>query len=54
MRQAVKMRQFAGPSDTTLRFSIPATNAYRGVTRASAMEHKVIADAIIKGDSRRR
>lgn len=44
------MRQFADLSETALRFSIRQTNAYKGVTRASAMEHKVIADAIVEGD----
>jgi DNA-binding FadR family transcriptional regulator len=47
------MRQFTDLSETSLRFSIRATNAYKGVTLASAMEHKVIADAIVEGDSER-
>ena len=47
------MRQFTDLSETALRFSIRQTNAYKGVTRASAMEHKLIADAIVEGDPQR-
>ena len=45
------MRQFTDLSETTLRFSIRRTNAYRGVSRASAIEHKRVADAIVNGHS---
>lgn len=43
------MRQFTGLVDTTLRFSIRRTNEYKGVPRASARDHKRVADAIIEG-----
>ncbi|WP_347304206.1 FadR/GntR family transcriptional regulator [Croceibacterium sp. TMG7-5b_MA50] len=44
------MRQFTDLTDTTLRFSIRRTNEYKGVSRASARDHKRVADAIIEGD----
>jgi DNA-binding FadR family transcriptional regulator len=43
------MRQFTGLAETTLRFSIRRTNEYKGVPRASALEHKAVADAIVEG-----
>lgn len=43
------MRQFTGLAETTLRFSIRRTNEYKGVPRASAMDHKAVADAIVEG-----
>ncbi|MGN6121796.1 MAG: FadR/GntR family transcriptional regulator [Sphingomonas oligoaromativorans] len=46
-------RQFTDLAEATLRFSIRRTNAYKGVPRASAEEHKVVADAIIAGDAAR-
>ena len=44
-------RQFTDLAEATLRFSIRRTNAYKGVPRASAAEHKVVADAIVARDS---
>lgn len=44
------MRQFTGLTETTLRFSIRRTNDYKGVPRASARDHKKVADAIIEGE----
>ena len=46
------MRQFTGLAETTLRFSIRRTNEYKGVPRASARDHKRVADAIIEGEAR--
>lgn len=43
------MRQFTGLAETTLRFSIRRTNEYKGVPRASAVDHKKVADAIVGG-----
>jgi DNA-binding FadR family transcriptional regulator len=43
-------RQFTDLAEATLRFSIRRTNAYKGVPRASAVEHKVVADAIAARD----
>jgi DNA-binding FadR family transcriptional regulator len=43
------MRQFTDLAETTLRFSIRRTNAYKGVPRASAKDHKAVADAIVEG-----
>lgn len=43
------MRQFTDLVETTLRFSIRRTNEYKGVPRASARDHKRVADAIIEG-----
>jgi DNA-binding FadR family transcriptional regulator len=43
-------RQFTDLTEGTLRFSIRRTNAYKGVPRASAADHKVVADAIIARD----
>jgi DNA-binding FadR family transcriptional regulator len=40
------IRQFTDLAEAALRFSIRRTNAYKGVTRASAADHKVVADAI--------
>lgn len=45
------MRQFTGLTETTLRFSIRRTNDYKGVPRASAKDHKKVADAIIEGQA---
>lgn len=45
------MRQFTGLTETTLRFSIRRTNEYKGVPRASARDHKKVADAIIEGQA---
>ncbi|MEH3106855.1 MAG: FCD domain-containing protein [Sphingomonas fennica] len=45
------LRQFTDLVETTLRFSIRRTNDYKGVPRASAREHKRVADAIIAGDA---
>jgi DNA-binding FadR family transcriptional regulator len=44
------LRQFTDLAETTLRFSIRRTNAYKGVPRASSTDHKVVADAIIARD----
>lgn len=44
------MRQFTDLSETTLRFSIRRTNAYKGVNLASAIEHREVADAIVARD----
>lgn len=44
------MRQFQDLTESTLRFSIRRTNAYAGVSRASAIDHKHVAMAIIEGD----
>jgi DNA-binding FadR family transcriptional regulator len=46
-------RQFTDLAEATLRFSIRRTNAYKGVPRASAAEHKRVADAIVERDSAR-
>ena len=46
-------RQFTDVAEATLRLSIRRTNAYKGVPRASAAEHKVVADAIIGRDPAR-
>jgi DNA-binding FadR family transcriptional regulator len=45
------MRQFTGLVETTLRFSIRRTNEYKGVPRASARDHKRVADAIVEGEA---
>ncbi|MBJ6122665.1 FadR family transcriptional regulator [Sphingomonas sp. BT553] len=45
------MRQFTDLSEATLRFSIRRTNEYAGVSRASAIDHKRVATAIMKGDA---
>lgn len=37
--------------DTAARFSIRATNFFKGVNQASAADHKKVADAIVLGDS---
>jgi DNA-binding FadR family transcriptional regulator len=47
------MRQFQDLTESTLRFSIRRTNAYAGVSRASAIDHKRVATAIIEGDPSR-
>lgn len=44
------MRQFTDLVATTLRFSIRRTNEYKGVPRASAKDHKRVADAIVAGE----
>lgn len=44
------MRQFTDLSEATLRFSIRRTNAYKGVSRASAHDHKKVADSIVAGE----
>jgi len=44
------MRQFTDLSEATLRFSIRRTNAYAGVSRASAIDHRRVANAIVEGD----
>jgi DNA-binding FadR family transcriptional regulator len=41
--------QLSGFTSTALRFSIRATNRYKGVQLASVADHKKIADAIIAG-----
>ncbi len=41
--------QLTGFTSTALRFSIRATNRYKGVQLASVADHKKIADAIIAG-----
>lgn len=46
------MHQFADLSEATLRYSIRRTNAYAGVSRASAVDHRAVADAIVQGDCR--
>lgn len=45
------MRQFTGLTETTLRYSIRRTNEYKGVPRASARDHRKVADAIVAGDA---
>lgn len=45
------MRQFTDLSEATLRFSIRRTNAYAGVSRASAIDHRRVANAIVEGDA---
>lgn len=45
------LRQFTDLVDTTLRFSIRRTNEYKGVPRASAREHRRVADAIVEGQA---
>ncbi|GAA0733207.1 FadR/GntR family transcriptional regulator [Sphingomonas japonica] len=45
------MRQFTDLIETTLRYSIRRTNEYKGVSRASARDHKKVADAIIGGNA---
>jgi DNA-binding FadR family transcriptional regulator len=47
------IRQFTDLTETALRYSIRRTNAYKGVSRASAADHKVIADAIAAHDPAR-
>jgi DNA-binding FadR family transcriptional regulator len=44
------MRQFTDLSEATLRFSIRRTNAYAGVSRASAVDHRRVANAIVEGN----
>lgn len=44
------MRQFTDLSEATLRFSIRRTNAYKGVSRASAIDHRRVAEAIVHGN----
>ncbi|MBW6532519.1 FadR family transcriptional regulator [Sphingomonas sp. RRHST34] len=46
------MRQFTDLSEATLRFSIRRTNAYAGVSRASAIDHRRVANAIVEGNAR--
>ena len=46
------LRQFTDLAETTLRFSIRRTNEYKGVPRASAEDHKRVADAIMAGDAK--
>src|SRR5260370_9903870 len=43
-------RQVTDLTEGTLRFSIRRTNAYQGLPRASAADHKVVADAIVARD----
>ncbi|MBB4153203.1 DNA-binding FadR family transcriptional regulator [Sphingomonas jinjuensis] len=43
------MQQFTELSEATLRFSIRRTNAYAGVSRASAIDHRNVANAIVEG-----
>jgi DNA-binding FadR family transcriptional regulator len=38
--------------DTAARFSIRATNYFKGVAQASAADHKKVADAIVAGDAK--
>lgn len=47
------MKQFTDLSEATLRFSIRRTNAYAGVSRASAIKHERVAKAILEGDTQR-
>lgn len=44
------MRQFRDLTESTLRFSIRRTNAYAGVSRASAVDHRKVSTAIVEGD----
>lgn len=44
------IRQFRDLTEATLRFSIRRTNAYAGVSRASAEDHAQVQAAIIGGD----
>lgn len=44
------LQQFTDLADATLRFSIRRTNEYRGVSRASAADHKLVLDAILQGE----
>lgn len=43
------LQQFTDLSSTALRFSIRVTNERKGVTKASAKEHKEVLDAILEG-----
>lgn len=45
------LRQFTDLAETTLRFSIRRTNAYKGVARASATDHAEVMTAILCGDA---
>ncbi len=45
------LQQFTDLSEASLRFSIRMTNEYKGVTKANTKEHKVVLDAIQKGDA---
>ena len=47
------LQQFTDLTEATLRFSIRRTNEYKGVSRASAKDHKTVLDAILKGDPER-
>ena len=47
------IQQLTGLAETTLRFSIRRTNAYKGVTRASAADHNRVAELIMKGEAGR-
>lgn len=42
--------QLSELTETALRFSIGATNRFKGVRRASAADHKAVADAILAGN----
>ncbi len=45
------MKQFRDLSETTLRFSIRRTNEFKGVSTPSAGDHKLVADAIGRGEA---
>jgi DNA-binding FadR family transcriptional regulator len=45
--------QFTELAEVTLRFSIRRTNAYKGVSRASAGDHRRVADRIVAGQAAR-
>lgn len=47
------LQQFTDLTEATLRFSIRRTNEFKGVSRASALDHKSVLDAILKGDAER-
>lgn len=45
------LQQFTDLSEASLRFSIRQTNEYKGVTKASARDHKAVLDAILQGEA---
>lgn len=47
------LRQFTDLSETALRFSIGRTNEFKGVKAPSASDHKLVADAIVRGEPER-
>jgi len=45
------LQQFTDLAETTLRFSIRRTNEFKGVSRASAADHKVVMKSILAGEA---